>query len=139
MVNDHRKKDGLSNLGFRVFFSPVSLEKFGVSAYKAAIDKALDSSRILVAVGTSAENLDAQWVRYEWDGFFNEILSGVKPDGRMFVYVEGCEPRSLPRALQQSQVFVRADGGLEKLGSFVSNALSTSRDPRTPPHRKSIA
>ena len=120
--------DGLSGRSFRVFFSPVSLEKLGVSAYKAAIDKALDTSRVLVAVGTSAENLDAQWVRYEWDGFFNDILSGVKPHGRVFVYVEGCEPRSLPRALRQSQVFGRAEGGLEKLANFVANALRSSRD-----------
>ncbi|MBL8830389.1 MAG: toll/interleukin-1 receptor domain-containing protein [Planctomycetaceae bacterium] len=120
--------DRLSSRGFRVFFSPVSLEKLGVSAYKAAIDKALDASRILVAVGTSTENLDTQWVRYEWDGFFNDILSGVKPDGRVFVYVEGCEPRCLPRALRQSQVFAHADGGLEKLAHFVANALPDAFD-----------
>lgn len=125
--------DGLSGRGFRVFFSPVSLEKLGVSAYKAAIDKALDSSRILVAVGTSAENLDAQWVRYEWDGFFNDILSGVKPDGRVFAYVEGCEPKSLPRALRQSQVFARGDGGLEKLANFVANALPSARNLQSAP------
>jgi hypothetical protein len=123
--------DGLSDRGFSVFFSPISLERLGVSAYKVAIDEALDSSRVLVAVGTSAENLDAQWVRYEWDGFFNDILSGIKPDGRVFVYVEGCEPRSLPRALRQSQVFNRADGGLEKLANFVANALGASADTRS--------
>ena len=62
---------------------------------------------------------------------FNDILSGVKPDGRVFVYVEGCEPRSLPRALRQSQVFARADGGLEKLANFVANALPPARVSRS--------
>jgi len=119
--------DDLSGRGLRVFFSPVSLEKLGISAYKAAIDKALDSSRVLVAVGTSAKNLDSQWVRYEWDSFYNDILSSVKPDGRVFVYVEGCELNSLPRGLRQSQIFTRDDDGLERLSSFVANALPAAR------------
>jgi hypothetical protein len=117
--------EALTARGFEVFFSPISLEKLGVSAYKAAIDKALDCSKVLVAVGTSAENLDSQWVRYEWDSFYNDILSGVKPDGRVFAYVEGCAPCTLPRALRQSQIFDRADAGLEKLTNFVANAFSS--------------
>jgi hypothetical protein len=127
--------EALSGRGYRVFFSPVSLEKLGVSAYKAAIDKALDCSRIMIAVGTSGGNLDTQWVRYEWDGFFNDILSGAKPEGRVFVFVDDVNPRELPRALRQSQVFVRNDGGLEKLINFVANALSgvqLSSDTRSP-------
>jgi len=29
-------------------------------------------------VGTSDDNLDSQWVRYEWDSFFNDISSVMK-------------------------------------------------------------
>jgi len=36
-----------------VFFSNVSLERLGVAAYKKAIDSALDSAKVLIAVGTS--------------------------------------------------------------------------------------
>lgn len=71
--------DFLSAQGLRVFFSNVSLEKLGVAAYKKAIDSALDSAKVLIAVGISGENLDSQWVRYEWDSFLNDILSRVKP------------------------------------------------------------
>jgi len=115
--------DRLSACNFKVFFSPVSLEKLGVSAYKAAIDAALDSSSILVAVGTSPENLNARWVRHEWDSFHNDILDGVKPEGKIFVYVTGCVPNLLPRTLRQSQVFFKNEGGLEKLVKFITNSL----------------
>lgn len=116
--------DKLSRLGFNVFFSLVTLEKLGVSAYKYAIDKALDSASILVAVGTSRENLDSQWVRYEWDSFFNDIISGIKPEGKLFTCIEGCVIKSLPRVLRQSQVFDRNNGGIDKLVNFISNSIS---------------
>jgi hypothetical protein len=78
---------------------------------------------VLIAVGTSTEHLESEWVRYEWDGFFNDIISGVKPDGRVFSYVEGVEVKALPRALRQSQAITHRDGSLELLYRFVANAL----------------
>jgi hypothetical protein len=103
-----------------VFLSSISLEQLGVSAYKRAIDDALDATQVLVAVGTSREHLDSEWVRYEWDSFFNEILSGQKPQGRVFVYLAGTEARSLPRPLRQTQIIMDAPGAL--LYNFIANA-----------------
>jgi hypothetical protein len=108
---------------FSVFFSNVSLERLGVSDYKRAIDQALDSARVLVAVGTSADNLDSKWVRYEWDSFFSDALSGVKPDARVFVYVNGVALTSLPRTLRQSQVINHGPGSLQLLFNFIANAF----------------
>jgi len=129
----------LTGLGLDVFFSEVSLERMGVSAYKAAIDDALDRATTLIAVGTSRQNLESQWVKHEWDSFLNEILSGVKPFGRVFVYVDGMTLKDLPFALRQSQVFNRADAGLERLASFVLNAGASRYTPAesTPIDRKS--
>ena len=64
----------LSGKGLSVFYSDFTLEHLGVAAYKRAIDDALDSASVVVAVGTSVENIDSQWVRYEWDSFFNDII-----------------------------------------------------------------
>ena len=56
----------LASHGLRVFFSNQSLEKLGTAAYKKAIDNALiDACSVLVAVGTSANNLQSPWVQYE--------------------------------------------------------------------------
>jgi hypothetical protein len=53
-VSDH-----LSQVDLSVFFGELSLESLGESAYQEAIDDALDAAKVLVAVGTSAENLES--------------------------------------------------------------------------------
>lgn len=120
----------LAGQGLRVFFSNVSLEKLGIAAYTKAIDDALDVAKVLVAVGTSREHLDSQWVRYEWNSFFNDILSGVKPNGRLFVYIAEVSLNELPRALRQNQVFVDEAGSHDTLYNFICNALGVVAQQR---------
>jgi hypothetical protein len=131
----------LVSKGLTVFFSNVTLEKLGIAAYKKTIDDALDGARVLVAVGTSGENLGSQWVRYEWDSFFNDILSCVKPAGRVFVYVENTESSALPRALRQTQTIVHAPGfsSLERLCNFIANALAIDQEQNTSSRQQSAS
>ena len=114
----------LSSRQLSVFLSSIELKAQGVSAFKKAIDGALDASRVLVAVGTTIANLESEWVRYEWDGFLNDILTGVKPDDRLFTYIEGLEIKQLPRALRQTQAIIHRDGSLELLYRFITNAFN---------------
>lgn len=116
--------DHLSGQGLRVFLSSITLEQLGTATYKKAIDDALDSAQVLVAVGTSQEHLESQWVRYEWESFFNDILSGRKPKGRLFTYVEGVVINSLPRTLRQNQVIVHQPGAFGLLYNFIANSLA---------------
>jgi hypothetical protein len=125
--------DLLSKRGLTVFFSNITLEQLGASAFQKTIDDALDSARILVAVGTSSKNLDSEWVRYEWSGFVNDILSGLKPDGRVFTYVENMRTSGLPRGLRQTQVITHGQGSEERLYNLVANALGISHGPRRKP------
>ena len=60
--------------GIKAFYSSQSIKRLGEAHYKIAIDKALDEALVLVAVGTSAENLNSNWVNYEWDSFYGDIL-----------------------------------------------------------------
>ena len=135
--------DYLTAKGFQVFLSNVSLERLCISEYKKAIDDALDVAQVLVAIGTSRDNLEWRWVRYEWDSFFNDILSGVKPTGRVFAYVEGVRILDLPRSLRQAQTFVHALGAMEALSNFIANALEKAAtakpvQPSTRPARPLI-
>lgn len=118
-VHDH-----LAGQGLRVFLSAVSLEKLGAASYKKAIDEALDSAQVLVVIGTSTEHLESQWVRYEWESFFSDILSGLKPKGRVFSYVAGVDVNALPRTLRQNQAIVHQAGSLGLLYNFIANALA---------------
>ena len=119
--------DYLTSRGLRVFFSKVTLEKQGISAYKKAIDDVLDQSAALLSVGTTAAHLEATWVRYEWDSFFNDILSGTKPKGRVFALIEGMGLRDLPRPLRQVQVFQMNDDGLMSLFNFLSGKADNTK------------
>jgi hypothetical protein len=113
----------LSSRGLKVFFSDITLEAIGTAEYKPTIDDALDSAKILVVVGTSADNLASKWVRYEWDGFSNDILSGFKQGGKVFAYIEGVEIASLPWALRHTQVFQHSSRSLEILYGFIATAF----------------
>ena len=64
----------LSANGIKTFFSGQSLAVLGADRYKEMIDRALDDCIILIVVGTSLENIQSNWVKYEWDSFFNDIL-----------------------------------------------------------------
>src|SRR4051812_30055414 len=57
----------LSARGLRPFLAQETLPTVGQPEYMQVIDKALDEAAVLVTVGTSVENLESRWVRYEWE------------------------------------------------------------------------
>jgi hypothetical protein len=113
----------LSGVGFRVFFSRVSIERMGISEYTKAIDDALDRAQILVVVCTSGAHANSKWVRYEWDSFLNDIRSGIKPNGHVFVYLVDESIRNLPRGLRHTQCIEHRADGFERLARFIANAI----------------
>lgn len=117
----------LESRGIACFLSVVSLELMGVAEYKGTIDDALDHAEILIAVGTSPENLTSRWVRYEWDSFFNDIISGIKPEAKVFSLISGLEPTDLPRALRQNQTFEYEKSGIDYLCNFATNSLDLNK------------
>ena len=68
----------LTEKGYRVFFSRISLEdKLGVE-YEPYIFAALNSAKLMLAVGTDYEHFNAVWVKNEWSRFLALIASGQK-------------------------------------------------------------
>jgi hypothetical protein len=62
--------------GVRAFYSPVSVTARASSNYRDVVDEALDTCRIMVAVGTTADNFTHKWVKHEYSTFHSDILSG---------------------------------------------------------------
>jgi len=116
----------LKEKGINTFYKNVSLESLGIAAYQKTIDEALDSVNVLIAVGTSTTNLNAEWVRYEWGSFNNDILSGRKKKGRLFIYTDNIKVSDLPRILRQNQVMEHNENSFETLYNFVVHALYDS-------------
>lgn len=112
----------LSSIGYNVFFSTNSLEKMGSSRYKADIDKALDTAKVMIVVLTKVEYANSQWVQYEWDSFYNDYLSGVRKEANLFTLTQNININDLPRTLRNVQNFDYKEG-LSHLCDFVKNAI----------------
>ena len=69
--------DTLTGKGYRVFFARITLEdKLGL-AYEPYIFAALNSARVMLAVGTDYEHYQAVWVKNEWSRYL-KLMSGDK-------------------------------------------------------------
>lgn len=108
----------LSNLGLNTFFSDESITQMGVSDYKRLIDDKLDEAKLLIVVSTTPDNCQANWVRYEWDTFYQDILSGRK-DGELISYLDSNDISSFPRTIRTRQVYEKRSNGISNLLTFV--------------------
>ncbi len=61
--------DALTEKGYKVFFSMVSLRDKGGIEYEPYIFAALNSAKVMLAVGTRYEYYDSTWVKNEWSRF----------------------------------------------------------------------
>ncbi|MBE6713495.1 MAG: toll/interleukin-1 receptor domain-containing protein [Ruminococcaceae bacterium] len=59
----------LTQEGFKVFYSAISLEDKLGSAYEPCIFAALYSAKVMLVVGTKPEYFEAVWVKNEWGRF----------------------------------------------------------------------
>ena len=68
----------LTQEGFKVFFSRITLEDKLGSAYEPYIFAALNSAKVMVVLGTRPEHFQAVWVRNEWSRYLALIKGGAK-------------------------------------------------------------
>lgn len=98
----------LTARGISTFYSNRSINEAGAADYVEAIDEALDSSSILVVVGTCRENLESYWVKDEIKRFRTDMLNGVKERGKsaMISYrTPDFPPKALPNGLRHNQSY----------------------------------
>ena len=107
------------DLGLPAFFSDRSIQEIGSSRYKQLIDDALDSSTLMIVICTNVEFVQSEWVHYEWDSYFNDILSGIKPGSELVTLTEGIKTSDMPRTLRNLQSFPVEESGIERLIEFI--------------------
>lgn len=61
--------DALTGKGYKVFFSRITLEDKLGQDYEPYIFSALNSAKVMLAVGTKFEHFNAVWVKNEWSRF----------------------------------------------------------------------
>jgi hypothetical protein len=112
----------LQNSGRNVFFSNETIHQ---ADFGDAVDKALQTAKSLVVVGTETDRFFKPWVRYEWQSFHNDILAKRKPwHTPLITFTAKPDKNSLPRPLVFRQIIdyeeKSFDESLHKLNSMLS-------------------
>ncbi len=92
----------LTQEGFKVFFSRITLEDKLGTAYEPYIFAALNSAKVMVVLGTRPEHFNAAWVRNEWSRY----LALVKQSGGRKVLIPAyrdMDPYDLPEEFSHLQ------------------------------------
>ncbi len=89
--------------GWKVFFARISLEDKAGTEYEPYIFAALNSARLMLAVGTSPENFNAVWVRNEWNRYLYRISE--RNEGNLVVLYKNMLPQHLPEEFAHLQSF----------------------------------
>ena len=93
--------DMLTANKYRVFFARISLEDKLGTAYEPYIFAALNSARIMLAVGTDYEYYNAVWVRNEWSRFL-AMMSKDKKKALIPCY-KGIDAYDIPKEFKHLQ------------------------------------
>jgi tetratricopeptide (TPR) repeat protein/predicted nucleic acid-binding Zn ribbon protein len=91
----------LVNEGYKVFFSRITLEDKLGQDYEPYIFAALNSSKVMLVIGTVPEHLNAVWVRNEWSRY----LALMKKDRNKMLIpcYQGMDAYDLPSELSMLQ------------------------------------
>ena len=93
----------LTEKGYRVFFARITLEDKAGSEYEPYIFAALQSAKVMIALGSKPEHFNAVWVKNEWSRF----LALMKKDRSKLLLpcYRGMDPYDLPEQLSVLQSY----------------------------------
>ena len=93
--------DALTDKGYRVFFSRISLEdKLGLE-YEPYIFAALHSAKVMLAFGTDYEYYNAVWVKNEWSRFLK--LMAKDKEKHLIPCYKGIDAYDMPKEFAKLQ------------------------------------
>ena len=120
----------LTEQGRRVFFSRITLEDKAGTEYEPYIFAALNSAKVMIVVTTSAEHVNAVWVKNEWSRF----LSLMRKDRSKLLLpcYRDMDPYDLPEALSVLQSYDMGKiGFIQDLTRGVNKVLDASKPKET--------
>ena len=93
--------DALTDKGYRVFFSRITLEDKLGQEYEPYIFAALNSAKIMLAFGTDYEYFNAVWVKNEWSRYL-KLMASDKTKHLIPCY-KGLDAYDMPREFAKLQ------------------------------------
>ena len=91
----------LTREGFKVFFSRITLEDKLGQEYEPYIFAALNSAKVMVALGTKPEHFNAVWVKNEWSRYLALIKNGARK--MLIPAYKDMDPYDLPEEFSHLQ------------------------------------
>lgn len=125
----------LTQEGFKVFFSRITLEDKLGAAYEPYIFAALNSAKVMVVLGTKPEYFNAVWVKNEWSRYLALIKNGANK--ALIPAYRDMDPYDLPeefshlQAQDMSKLGFMQDliRGIQKLTAASSRAEPQTVEP----------
>ena len=119
----------LTQEGYRVFFSRITLEDKAGTEFEPYIFAALNSAKVMIVVGSKTEYFTAVWVKNEWSRF----ISLMKKDRKKLLIpcYHGMDPYDLPEQLSILQSYDMSKiGFIQDLIRGVKKVVGTN-EPQT--------
>ena len=119
----------LTHEGYKVFFSRVTLEDKLGQSYEPYIFAALNSSKVMIVIGTKPEYLDSAWVKNEWSRF----LVMMRTDRKKYVIpvYRDMNPNDFPKdfSMLQAQDMSKI-GAIQDIARGVAKLIGSSNDEK---------
>ena len=116
----------LTRDGYKVFFARITLEDKLGEEYEPYIFAALNSSKVMVVLGTKPEHFNAVWVKNEWSRYLTLIKNGAR---KMLVPAyRDMDPYDLPEEFSHLQALDMSKlGFMQDLVRGISKVVDSSR------------
>jgi hypothetical protein len=118
----------LTDQGYRVFFARITLEDVVGKQYEPYIFAALNSAKVMIAIGTKPEYLNAVWVKNEWSRF----LAMMKKDRHKILLpcYKDMDPYDMPEQLSILQSYDMSKiGFIQDLTRGIKKVLDSEKKP----------
>lgn len=118
----------LTDQGYRVFFSRITLEDMAGKQYEPYIFAALNSAKVMIVIGTKAEYMNAVWVKNEWSRF----LAMMKKDRHKLLLpcYRDMDPYDMPEQLSVLQSYDMGKiGFIQDLTRGIKKVLEAEKKP----------
>ncbi len=118
----------LTDQGYKVFFSRITLEDMAGRQYEPYIFAALNSAKVMIVIGTKPEYMNAVWVKNEWSRF----LAMMKKDHSKLLLpcYHGMDPYEMPEQLSVLQSYDMGKiGFIQDLVRGIKKVLEAEKKP----------
>lgn len=119
--------NALTDKGYRVFFSRITLESKLGTEYEPVIFAALQSAKVMLVVGTKYDYLNSAWVKNEWKRYF-ELVKKEKSSKTIIPCYADMDPTDLPKefSMLQGQDMTKI-GAIQDITRGIKKIIDNSR------------